>query len=103
MPQATEGLLQFHPHIIRRGFVLTTVDDLAENEGVLDFEFEGGTGGDRALELEPNTARGDVPDPRGEPDIGFTEESNPNRFIRLEAQFPPFVHNPHIGCQGGEV
>jgi hypothetical protein len=76
---------------------LAAVDDLAEYEGVVDFEFEGGADGDGTLEFESNTAFGDILDARREPDIGFTEEGDPNRLIGLEARFAPLVHTQHIG------
>jgi hypothetical protein len=40
---------------------------------------------------------------RGQPDIGFTEERDPDGLIGLEARFAPLIHSQHIGWWGGKV
>ena len=53
--EATQRLLQFHPHI-KGVSVFAAVDYLAEQKGVVQFELEGCADGDGALQFEPNPA-----------------------------------------------
>src|ERR1035441_9082324 len=99
LAEAAERLLQYHPHI-KRGFVFAAVDDLAEDHRVIEFELECAADGDGALEFEPNPTHGHVHDARGEADIGFPEEGDPDGLIGVEARFAPLTHAQHIGWRG---
>jgi hypothetical protein len=95
-------MLQFHTHI-KRSFVFPAINDLAEKEGVIEFDLQGGADGDGTLEFKPHAACGDVLDASGEMDVGFTKDSDPNRLFGLDAQFAPLIHSQHIGRQEGKV
>ena len=94
-------MLQFHTHI-EGSFVCAAVDDLAEKKGVIEFNLQGGAGGDRTLQFEPHTACGDILDVSGELDVGFTKDSDPNGLVGLDTQFTPLIHDDHIGELGGK-
>src|ERR1039458_9540617 len=100
--QASQGLFDFDADIVRR-WILAAINDFSEEEGVVQFELDGGASSHGAIEFQSETTAGDVLDAGAELNIGLPKEGDPDGLVGSKARVAPFLHIEPIGGNAQKV